>query len=97
MQGKMSKVCRVPDGDDVAGGGIDVNGGDEEEGDNIESLDDIDVVGGAANDMVIISTYTYHPFKENVNMQSFAAYLKLPHWELVNQIRPLGVVSHPNR
>ena len=27
MQGKVSKVCRVPDGIDVAGGGIDINGG----------------------------------------------------------------------
>ena len=34
--------------------------------DNIDPLDNIDVMNGAANDMV---DDTYHPFKENVSMQ----------------------------
>ena len=42
LQGKVSQVCCVPDdGNDVAGGEL-----EDEEGDNIELLDQIYVPGG---------------------------------------------------
>ena len=48
MQGKVSKVCRVPDGIDVAGGRLDVNGTEHDD----DGVDGIDV--NAIDSMLVV-------------------------------------------
>ena len=46
MQGKVSKVCRVPDGIDVVDGRLDVNGHDDDgvDGVDVNAIDSTVVV-----------------------------------------------------
>ena len=47
MQGKVSKVCRIPDGIDVAGGRLDVN-------DSVHDDDGVDGIDVNAIDSTVV-------------------------------------------